>query len=152
MSDSFDQDSLSRQGALLGLDYGSKRVGIAICNREQTIALPLATYIRRSEDEGGRYLAALVAEYQVVGIVVGLPMHMSGEEGEQAQKARRFGQWAINAIGLPVCFWDERLTTVTAERYLQQTELSRKKRKARIDQVAAQVMLQSYLERHAPNE
>ena len=148
MGDSSDQIPFPGQGALLGLDYGSKRVGIAVSNREQTIATPLATYTRQSEDADGRHLAALAAEYQVAGFVVGLPMHMSGEEGELARDARRFGRWVADVTGLPVDFWDERLTTVEAERYLQQAELSKKKRKSRLDKVAAQIMLQSFLERH----
>jgi putative Holliday junction resolvase len=91
-------------------------------------------------------LQNVAREYRVVGLVVGLPLHMGGEEGQKAREARRFGAWAASATTLPLMFWDERLTSALAEEYLISAQMSRKKRKTRIDKVAAQIMLQSYLE------
>ncbi|NOX55390.1 MAG: Holliday junction resolvase RuvX [Planctomycetes bacterium] len=134
------------QGALLGLDFGTKRIGIAISTPEQTIACPLENYTRRGESADAAHLTALVREHRVVGIVVGLPVHMSGEEGEKARQARRFGRWVSRVTGLPVQFWDERFTSSLADDLLRQADLTRKKRKARRDKLAAQIMLQSFLD------
>lgn len=136
------------RGRLLGLDYGTKRVGIALTNPEQTIASPLENYTRSSEPQDARRLQQIVQEYRVAGLVVGLPLHArSGDEGEKAREARKFGTWASAATGLPVCFWDERYTTAIAEMHLLSASLSKKKRQARLDKLAAQIMLQSYLQR-----
>jgi putative Holliday junction resolvase len=139
-------DSFPREGRLLGLDYGTKRIGFAISTFEQNIASPLENYTRRSQSEDARRLKELVDEYFAVGLVVGLPVHMSGEEGGKASEARTFGAWASQASGLPVCYWDERLTSTMAEAHLIAAELSKKKRKARTDMLAAVFMLQSFLD------
>ena len=146
LSDSSDQTEFPTQGALFGIDYGSRRVGIAISTFEQTIASPLETYTRCNDDVDARSLAELADEYRIAGLVVGLPVHMSGDEGKLAQEAREFGRWAAAATGRPVCFWDERFTSSIAEEYLQAADLTKKKRKARIDKLAAQIMLQSLLD------
>ena len=134
------------QGTLLGLDYGTKRIGVAISTPDQTIASPLENYTRRNDAEDAAVLQRLAGEYQAVGVVVGLPVHMSGDEGGKAREARAFGEWAGRVVGLPVVFWDERYSSAMAELYLQQSDLSAKKRQARLDKVAAQVMLQSFLD------
>lgn len=134
-------------GVLLGLDYGTRRIGIAVSTREQTISSPLWNYTRSVPEVDAHELKALADEYRAVGLVVGLPMHMSGDEGEKAKEAREFGSWAHEVTGLPVCFWDERHTTTMADDYLRQASLSRKKRKARLDKLAAQIILQGFLER-----
>lgn len=137
---------LPTRGTLLGLDYGTKRIGVAVSTPEQSIASPLENYTRRNEFEDAAFLKKLATEYQAVGLVVGLPVHMSGDEGAKAREARAFGEWAARACGLPVVFWDERYSSATAELYLQQAEFSRKKQKQRLDKVAAQVMLQAFLD------
>lgn len=134
------------QGRLMGIDFGTRRLGLAVSTPEQTIASPLENYTRRSRQDDADYLRRLVQEHRIVGLVVGLPVHMSGEEGGKARQARRFGDWAAKATGLPVCFWDERYTSALAEDTLRGAELSRKKRQSRLDKVAAQIMLQSYLD------
>jgi putative holliday junction resolvase len=134
------------RGRLLGLDFGTKRVGIAVSDDEQRIASPLEIYTRSRPELDAVHLQNMAREYRVVGLVVGLPLHMGGEEGQKAREARRFGAWAAAATTLPLTFWDERMTSATAEQYLISAQLSRKKRKTRIDKVAAQIMLQSYLE------
>lgn len=140
------QQPFPNRGRLMGLDFGTRRIGVAVSDPEQSIASPLDNYTRRNTRQDADYLRRLVDEYRVVGLVVGLPVHMSGEEGEKAREARRFGQWAAQVTGRPVRFWDERHTTALAEDYLRTAELSRKKRQARLDKLAAQIMLQSYLD------
>jgi putative Holliday junction resolvase len=141
-----DNFSVPTRGTLLGLDYGTKRFGVAVSTPEQTIASPLENYTRRNERDDAVFLKRLATEYQAVGLVVGLPVHMSGDEGTKAKEARAFGEWAARACGLPVVYWDERYSSAMAELYLQQAEVSPKKRKERLDKVAAQVMLQAFLE------
>ncbi len=133
------------QGVLLGLDFGTKRIGVAVSTPEQTIACPLENYTRQRKQHDGRHLTRLAEEYQAVGLVVGLPVHMSGEESQKSAEARAFGNWLSEVTGLPVCFWDERFTTATAELYLHQVEFTKKQRQARLDKLAAQVMLQAFL-------
>lgn len=139
-------DDFPETGPLLGIDYGSRRVGIAICTSTQTIASPVLNYTRQTPEVDARRLVKLVEEWQPVGLVVGLPVHMSGEEGEKARAARKFGQWAARVTGLPLRFFDERFTSLTAEARLMESGLSPAKQKARRDKVAAQVMLQGYLD------
>lgn len=133
-------------GRLLGLDFGTKRVGLAVSNAEQTIASPLETYVRRDDRQDAEYLKTVVEEYTVVALVVGLPVHMSGDEGAKAAEARQFGNWVGEVTGRPVRFWDERLTTAHADEHLLVAELTKKQRQARRDKLAAQIMLQSYLD------
>lgn len=142
-------DGVPRTGRLLGLDYGTKRVGIALSTPEQNLASPLENYTRFGPDTDAAFLRELVAEYRVVGLVVGLPVHMSGDEGEKAREAREYGRWAAAATGLPVAWWDERYTTLLAEEALISAGLSRKKREQRLDKLAAQIMLQAFLDRRA---
>jgi putative holliday junction resolvase len=134
------------QGRLLGLDYGTKRLGLALSNAEQTIATPLETYLRRDVRQDEMHLQQKVHEYGVVGLVVGLPVHMSGDEGEKAGEARAFGQWAAGVTKRPVRFTDERYTSVMADEHLHTAQLNPKKRKALRDMLAAQILLQSYLD------
>lgn len=138
--------SFPLHGRLLGLDYGTKRFGVALSNDEQTIASPLENRTRRSPEQDGAFLASLATDYDVVGLVVGLPVHMSGQEGGKAREARNFGQWAGRVTGLPVRYFDERYTSLIAEHHLLSAGVSEKKRKERLDKVAAQVLLQGYLD------
>jgi putative Holliday junction resolvase len=130
-----------------GVDYGSRRIGLAIANPEGTIASPLdvvpgdgpvRTVIARIEDA--------VADYDVDEWVVGLPLNMDGTEGDQARQARQFAAHLERVTGKPVHLWDERLSSSTADEHLAAADLTRAKKKARRDAVAAQVMLQSFLD------
>lgn len=134
------------EGRLMGIDFGTKRLGVAISTPEQNIASPLENYDRRTKPLDGEFLKKIADEYRVVGIVVGLPVHMSGDESEKSRQARSFGKWLSQLTQRPVRYWDERYTSVIAELYLHEADLSRKKRKARMDMVAAQIMLQNYLD------
>lgn len=140
---SFD---LPLRGRLLGLDYGTRRVGLALSNLDQTIATPHETYERKGESQDALQLVRTVEEYSVVGLVVGLPVHISGDEGEKAREARAFGAWAARATKLPVAFTDERYTTVQADEHLFAAQVSPKKRRALRDMLAAQILLQSFLD------
>ena len=139
-------DGIPCTGRLLGLDFGTKRLGVAISTAEQTIASPLESYTCRTPVQDGRYLFSLVQQYLVVGVVVGLPVHMSGDEGGKAREAREFGAGIGELTGLPVQFWDERFTSLMADQLLQQGNFSKSKRKARRDKLAAQLILQSFLD------
>jgi putative Holliday junction resolvase len=134
------------------VDFGTVRVGLAISDPDRKIAFPLATYQRRDEKGDATHFRALVDEQEVNGLVVGLPLHLNGRVGEKAREARAFGSWLAVTTGLPVVFWDERFTTVEAESHLWNAGLTHKKRKERRDRVAAQLLLQSYIEAGCPPE
>lgn len=146
MADSSDADRVPTTGVLLGLDYGTKRIGIALSTPEQTLACPLETYTRRNKQLDALHIRQLTADYRVVGLVVGLPVHMSGDEGGKAREARAFGKWLGDETGCPVCYWDERFTSSMAEEHLQAVSLTKKKRDKARDALAAQLILQSFLD------
>jgi putative Holliday junction resolvase len=137
---------------LLGVDYGSVRIGLAVTDPERKLAFPLVTYQRRNATRDAAYFAEVIADEEIGQIVVGLPAHASGREGQKAREARAFGQWLARISGLPVTFFDERFTTVEAESALWSAGLTHKRRKARRDRVAAQILLQSYLDAGCPDE
>jgi putative Holliday junction resolvase len=143
---------VSERTRLLGVDYGSVRIGLAVTDSERKFAFPLETYTRRDRAQDAAYFRRLVEEEAVGQIVVGLPVHLDGREGQKAVEARAFGRWFAAATGLPVVFWDERFTTVEAESMLWSAGLTHKRRKARRDQVAAQILLQTYLDAGCPGE
>lgn len=134
------------EGRLLGLDYGTKRVGIAISTFEQNIASPLDNYNRQSPQQDQKHFTNIITEYRCKGLVVGLPVHMSGDEGQKAREARQFGNWVSQFAEIPVCYWDERYSSAAAEEILVNMNMSRNKRKAYLDKLAAQIILQSFLD------
>jgi putative Holliday junction resolvase len=138
-------------GKLLGVDYGQVRIGLAISDPDRKFAFPLETYARRGPERDAAYFREVVKEEAVVGLVVGLPMHTDGREGQKAAEARAFGTWLAETTGLPVVYWDERFTTVEAESALWAAGLTHKQRRARRDRVAAQIFLQAYLESGCPD-
>ena len=146
-SDEPDEPEFPTEGRLLGLDYGTKRIGVAISTPEQSLASPLENYTRRNVAVDAAVLREIADEYGVVGLVVGLPLHMHGEEGAKAREAREFGAWASSATSRPVTYWDERLTTASAQVALHQAGMSAAQSRGRLDMIAAQIMLQAYLDR-----
>lgn len=138
------------KGALLGLDYGTVRIGLAVCDPDRLIASPLDTYSVRSPEVDAAYFRKAAADYRVVGLVVGLPLHAGGAESASSAAAREFGAWLSGVTNLPVVFWDERFTTWSAESALLGAKLSNKKRKNRRDRVAAQMILQTYIDAGSP--
>ncbi len=141
-------DRLPDWGRLLAIDYGSRRLGLAVSTPERTMASPLCNYTRQTPATDAAMLRANVEDYSIVGIVVGLPLHMGGEEGTQAHRARQFGGWVKKVLQLPVTFWDERCSSATADTLMFAAELGSSQRKAKRDMLAAQVILQSYLNAH----
>jgi putative Holliday junction resolvase len=132
-------------GRLMGVDFGTVRIGLAICDPDRRIASPFATYVRQNAERDANYFREVVDAENVVAFIVGLPMHTDGREGQKAIEARSFGKWLADVTQLPVDFWDERFTTVEAERSLLDAGLTNKRRKARRDQLAAQIILQAYI-------
>jgi putative holliday junction resolvase len=136
----------SVRGRVAGIDYGHVRIGIAISDPDRTIASPLENYTRRGIDQDGQRFRRLAAEEGVVLFVVGLPLHLDGGESQKSQEARRFGAWLGELTGVPVEFFDERFTSREAEQFLLAADMTRKRRKKRMDMLAAQIMLSAYLE------
>ncbi|MFM2113255.1 MAG: hypothetical protein RL643_213 [Actinomycetota bacterium] len=136
----------------LGLDLGSKRIGVALCDPEERVATPL-TVVERSKSRAHDHanIARLVEEYEVEAVVVGLPLNMSGKVTAAAQSAKEETEQLRAALGIPVHLYDERLTTVTANRSLMEMEMKSDARRRVVDKVAAAVMLQAYLD-HRRNE
>lgn len=122
------------------------RIGLAITDADQSISSPYENYPRRNTEQDARFFQQFVSEERVVGMVVGLPVHTSGKESEKSAEARRFGAWLAEVTGLPVCFYDERYSSVAAERILAIGGLTLKQRKKRRDMLAAQIILASFLE------
>ncbi|MHB0956575.1 MAG: Holliday junction resolvase RuvX [Pirellulaceae bacterium] len=133
-------------GRLAGLDYGHVRIGVAISDPGRTIASPYDNYTRRDEARDALFFRKLVAEQDVVGFVIGLPLHTSGEESQKSREVRQFALWLTRITGCPACFHDERFTTREATYLLGEAQLSKKKRKRRLDMVAAQLLLAAFLE------
>lgn len=148
-SSSFDLHRMtSIPGRVAGIDYGSRRIGVALTDPEQRIASPLQVYTRRDPKRDADYFCALVKEYEVVRFVVGLPLHTDERESRKSAEARAFGSWLQQVTGVPVVYFDERFTTLEAEQVLWDAGLTREKRRQRLDMVAAQRILADYLAAH----
>ncbi len=131
---------------ILGLDIGDARTGVAISDELGIAAHPLCTIHRKSRKALLAELQELVTAHKVERIVVGLPLQLDGETGTQAQKVKRFAEKLERQVNLPIIFWDESFTTFEAAQILRGTKKRRKKRKQVIDQVAAVLILEGYLE------
>jgi putative Holliday junction resolvase len=132
---------------LLGIDVGTRRVGVAVSDPTGTIAQSLTVFPRRSWEQIIRAVAAVTREYRVDAVVVGLPVRLTGEEGEAAAAARKFAERLRAAVEAPVLLEDERLSTAEAERVMLEADVRRAKRRARRDAVAAALILQRHLDR-----
>ncbi len=135
---------------ILGLDYGSRTVGVAVSDPLGLTAQPLMTIERKEEDKLRRTLAQieeLASQYEVERIVLGFPCNMNRTVGERGRKVLAFQEMLIRRTGLPVTLWDERLTTAEAERTLIEAKVRREDRKRVIDSMAASLILQGYLEK-----
>lgn len=130
---------------VLGIDLGEKRLGLAISDESRILASPLTVYERRELAKDIKFLSDLVARHHVAEIVLGLPLNMNGSLGPKAEQALEFKKLLEERLKLPVHTFDERLTTIEAERVLLQADMSRRKRKQRRDALAAVLILQSYL-------
>lgn len=132
---------------IMSLDVGSRTIGVACSDALLITAQGIETVRRTSLEKDFNRLKEIIAEYEVHEIVVGMPKNMNGTKGERAEKTEEFVEKMKEVIDLPVAFWDERLSTVMAERQLIAADVSRKKRKSVIDKMAAVVILQGYLDR-----
>ena len=133
-------------GRIAGVDFGTRRIGIAVTDPDRTLASPLENYTRRTTEMDAQKFRRIAEQYDVRLFVVGLPVHLDGRESRKSEEARAFGRWLGEQTGVAVEFFDERFTSVEAEQFLLGAELTRKRRKARLDMVAAQIMLATYLE------
>jgi putative Holliday junction resolvase len=146
MPESDNRSQQTNRGRVAGIDFGTARIGIAISDPGRSIASPCENYTRRGIDQDSRRMRRLVEEEGVTLFVVGLPVHLDGRESQSSARAREFGLWLHEVTGVPVEFCDERFTSVEAEQFLLDANLTRKRRKARIDMLAAQILLTAYLE------
>lgn len=138
---------LDRNATLAGLDLGDKTIGVAVSDRSLSFAHPRPVINRRKFTADAEALLALLAKEGVAAVVIGLPVNMDGSEGPRAQASRAFVRNIARMTDLPFAFWDERLSTVAAERALLEMDVSRKKRETRIDSAAAAFILQGVLDR-----
>ncbi len=135
--------------ALIGLDLGTRTIGVAVSDRMRSVASPLEVVRRRKFTLDAARLTEIAAAREIGGLVLGLPRNMDGSEGPRAQSTRAFARNLQRIVDLPMVFWDERLSTVAAERALLEADASRAKRAAVVDQVAAAYILQGALDRLA---
>lgn len=138
--------SLRRGQRLLGLDLGTKTIGLALSDVEFRIATAFRTIQRRKFRDDAAELAEIASKFHISGLVVGLPRNMDGTDGPRVQATKAFVRNLAPLVPLPVLLWDERLSTVAAERMLVEADLSRRKRSAVIDQTAAAFILQGALD------
>jgi len=137
-------------GRILALDYGTKRIGVALSDELGWTAQPLETFERRTPERDVAHIAALVGSHEVERVVLGFPLQLNGREGPAVQAMREFAATLEAGLSVPLVLWDERLTTKAAEDLLIAADVSRKKRKGAVDRVAAAILLQSYLAAQAP--
>jgi putative Holliday junction resolvase len=137
-------------GRILALDFGLKRVGAAISDTSQTFASPLETYTRQSDTADARHYRALVEDEAVERIVIGLPVHTTGRESTISTQARAWGAWLQKIVQRPIVYFDERFTSSEAEQTLLDAGLRGRALKSRRDMLAAQILLQAYIEAGCP--
>lgn len=140
-------DAVAPMSALVGLDLGEKTIGVAVSDRIGAVASPLETIRRRKFTLDAERLLVIMAERRIGGIVLGLPRNMDGSEGPRCQSTRAFARNLAKLTEAPIGFWDERLSTVAAEKALLEADTSRKRRGEVIDHVAAGYILQGALDR-----
>ena len=134
-------------GAIMGLDLGTKTIGVAVSDTLRSVASPLETVRRTKFTADAMALEAMIAKRDIRAVILGLPLNMDGSEGPRIQSTRAFARNLARRIDLPITFWDERLSTVAAERALLEADTTRKRRAEVIDHVAAGYILQGALDR-----
>ncbi len=139
--------AIGRNQPLIGLDLGTKTIGIAVSDLSLTIASARTTIRRTKFTKDAEQLLQLASKENAAALVLGLPVNMDGSEGPRAQATRAFARNLSQKTDLPIAYWDERLSTVAAERAMLEADLSRRKRAAKVDQVAASFILQGFLDR-----
>jgi len=131
---------------IMGLDLGTRRIGVAVSDESATIAQGRENIGRKTDGLAVREILSLAEEMDVAEIVIGLPINMDGTEGARALDSRKFAEKLEKAGRFPVKFWDERMSTMEAESVMLEADISRRKRKKHIDKLAAQIILQGYLD------
>lgn len=139
------REGLPHGGVLMGLDPGTKTIGLALCDAGWRFASPATTIVRRKFKDDKAAIAAMVTGRQVKGLVIGLPLNMDGSDGPRSQSARAMAR-NLADLGLPTLMWDERWTTVAAERAMIEQDMSRARRSERIDAHAAALILQGAID------
>ena len=134
------------KGRLIGLDLGSKRIGVSICDEKQLIATPLKTISKNSLEELIKNLKEIINENDIEGIIIGNPLNMDGSFGRSAQSVKDTAQNIEKNIDIPICLWDERLSTVGAFNLSSQLDINVSKREKKIDQNAAAFILQGAID------
>ena len=140
------RDALPADARLMGLDVGTKTIGLALSDTRRIIATPLETIHRRRFREDMARLSALIDTHGVGGLVIGLPLMLTGKDGPRTQSVRQFARNVVALRDLPVTFWDERLSTIAVTREMISADLTRKRRGAIVDRVAAAYILQGCLD------
>ena len=131
---------------ILGLDYGDRKIGVAVSDAFGWTAQGLEVIVRRDDEEVLQRLGTIVREHGVEEFVLGMPKNMNGTIGPRGELSKAFAETLKQTFGLPVHLWDERLSTVSAERTLLEADVSRKKRRQVVDKMAATIILQTYLD------
>lgn len=144
--ENFSQLSFERGGRFLGFDLGEKTIGLALSDTSRSIASPFQVIQRNQWKKDSETLLKIMKEYHVVGLIVGFPLNMDGSEGPRCQSTRQFVANLISVYDLPICLWDERLSTIAVTRTLLEADLSRMKRKTLVDKMAASYILQGFLD------
>ncbi len=141
-----DYDEFPEQGRLAGIDYGTVRIGISICDPDRILASPLEVHPAANWREDGDYFRELVRLEKIAGFIVGLPIHCDGGESQKSIECRGFAKWLADETQIPVRLFDERFTTADAKQRMLAGGYTRGKEKKRIDAVAALVLLESFME------
>ena len=140
-------ERLPARGRIVGLDLGAKTIGLAVSDVERRLAAPLRTLQRRAFQKDADALIAVFAEFEIVAIVLGLPLDLEGREGPRAQSTRAFARNLALRTDLPIAYWDERFSTAVVTRSLIENDVSRAKRAKVVDKLAAAYILQGALDR-----
>jgi putative Holliday junction resolvase len=144
--DSIERGDIGTEGRILAIDFGLVRIGLAISDALRLTAQGLPTLVRTNKEADFRYLENLAAEYAVARVIVGHPIGPAGEETEMSRRVVRFAEELQTRLALPVDLWDERMTSLEADRALRESNIGGRKRRLARDRVAAQILLQSYLD------
>ncbi len=131
---------------ILGIDYGDSHIGLAVSDKLHLTAQALGSYRSKSKKEDKEYFKELVSKYEIGKIVLGFPLRMDGSPGTRVEKTKKFAAWLKKILKIPIVFWDERLTTRQAYQILGREKIKAKRKKTLEDQIAATVILSSYLE------
>jgi putative holliday junction resolvase len=138
---------LPKQGALIALDYGAKKIGVAASDASRMIATPVVTIYRKRFDVDLQALNTIIEDRRACALIIGLPFNMDGSMGARVQSTKAFARNLSKTIDLPICFWDERLSTQEAQEMIAEYKINRKKRPIEDDEIAAAIILQEVLEK-----